>query len=337
MMKKVLNVLIPVLIAALFLWFAFRAADLAELLEQIRSISYGWLPGFLAMLLLSHYLRAERWRMLLPEKQEQISRFSLFTSVMLGYFMNNFIPRLGELSRPVYLAKKEDLNAGNLIGTIVAERLFDLLVMLALMFFSISWLVSDPQLLTQLFGIDSWNPIYSVLIPVSMIVLLLTVWLLYRLILFAEGRLMKSNSLLSTLVSFGRSFGDGMISLRRVKNWPQFLFLTILIWFGYIMMAYLPLYMLSLQEFYGLTFNDAVVLTVVSSVGVSIPTPGAIGSYHLLIQQSMWLLYEVPLAVALTYATVVHAFTFLLITLITPFLLWADKAISMRRSLQAKT
>ncbi|TVQ66212.1 MAG: UPF0104 family protein [Balneolaceae bacterium] len=332
MKKRLLNTVLPVLFAAFFLWIAFGTVDLAELWNQIGEVTYGWLPGFIVMLLLSHFLRAERWRMLLPAQGKGISRITLFSAVMLGYFMNNFIPRLGEISRPVYLAKKEELNAGNLIGTIVAERIFDLLVMLALMFFSLIWLVSDPQLISQLLGVDTWNPFYSVLIPVVMALLLIFLWVFYRLLLFAENRISVRNAVLSGIVKFGRSFGEGMISLRRVNHWPKFLLYTAAIWLGYISMAYLPFYMLSLQEIYGLTFNDAVVLTVVSSVGVSVPTPGAIGSYHLLIQQSMWLLYEIPLARALTYATVVHAVTFISITLLTPFILWADKASGMKRS-----
>lgn len=331
MKQKWFHTLLSVAIASLFLWFAFKNVDLSELWDQIGTITYGWLPGFIALLLLSHFLRAERWRMMLPDEGRGISRSTLFASVMLGYFMNNFIPRLGEISRPVYLAKKEDLSAGNLIGTILAERILDLMVMLSLMFFSVIWLVSDPQLLSELFGLETWRPVFSVLIPLVMLLLLVFVWVFYRIILFAESRLAGGNSVISAVANFGRSFGDGMISLRRVSNWPLFLLFTASIWIGYILMAYIPFYMLSLPELYGLALNDAVVLTVVSSVGVSIPTPGAIGSYHLLIQQSMNLLYSVPLAKALTYATVVHAFTFIVITLTTPFILWADKALSMKR------
>jgi len=116
-----------------------------------------------------------------------------------------------------------------------------------------------------------------------------------------------------------------MISLKKVKNWPLFLLLTTGIWGGYIIMTYLPFFMMNMQQVFGLNLLDAVVLTVVSSIGVSVPTPAAIGSYHLFIQQSLWLLYEVPLTKALTYATVAHAVNVLFVFIIGPIALWWDK------------
>lgn len=88
--------------------------------------------------------------------------------------------------------------------------------------------------------------------------------------------------------------------------------------------------MLNLSEFYDLTLQSAIVLTVVSSIGVSIPTPAGIGSYHLLMQQSMWLLYGVPLATGLTFATIAHAVTIILILIIGPLTLWFDKYYTLR-------
>jgi hypothetical protein len=95
-------------------------------------------------------------------------------------------------------------------------------------------------------------------------------------------------------------------------------------------MTYLPFYMMGLQSAYGLTMSDAVVLTMVSSIGVSIPTPAGIGSYHLLIQQSMWLLYNIPLVTALTYATIAHGVTVILVFIIGPISLWWDKYATLR-------
>src|SRR5690625_7855462 len=90
-------------------------------------------PCLTPVLVFRHYLRAERWKLFLPDPERKVLRSTLFAGVMLGYLVNYLVPRLGELSRPVYVARKNGLSPGKLIGTIVAERLFDLFVLLLLL------------------------------------------------------------------------------------------------------------------------------------------------------------------------------------------------------------
>jgi uncharacterized membrane protein YbhN (UPF0104 family) len=98
---KALNITLSIAAALLFLWFAFRTIDIDELWQQILLVNYYWLPFFVVLLVFSHYLRAERWRLLLPDEFQHTERSTLFAGVMLGYVVNNIVPRLGEISRPV--------------------------------------------------------------------------------------------------------------------------------------------------------------------------------------------------------------------------------------------
>ena len=129
----------------------------------------------------------------------------------------------------------------------------------------------------------------------------------------------------------GLSFSDGLVSMKKVKSWPMFIVLTAGIWSGYVLMTFIPFFMLDLQMEYGLTLFDAVILTVASSVGVTIPTPAGIGSYHLVMQQTMYLLFDVPPSSGLTYATVLHIVNFLVILMIAPLSLWWDKYYTLVR------
>ncbi len=325
MKLRAINIAVSILIAALFLWLAFRNIDVSDLWDQILTITYYWLPFFVITMVFSHFLRAERWRLLMPQEFQKIKRSTLFAGVMLGYVVNNIVPRLGEISRPVYVAKKGKVSTGNLVGTIVAERLFDLFIMLSLILFTVLLLVSDITQLQQVFGIENWRMQHYLLIPAIFIAIILGIWLFYKLIIWADDRIDIQNPVLSKIISSGISFGEGMISLKKVKNWPLFLMLTAGIWGGYIIMTYLPFYMMNMQQVFGLSMIDAVVLTVVSTIGVTIPTPAAIGSYHLFIQQTLWLLYDVPVTTALTYATVLHAVNVLFVFIIGPIALWWDK------------
>lgn len=326
MSKRTLNVALSLIVAALFIWLASRSVDPSEFKEQFSSVTFYWLPAFIIVLLISHYLRAERWRLLLKEEdQPNVPRSTLFAGVMFGYMMNNIIPRLGELSRPVYVAKKQGLSSGNLLGTIVLERLIDICSMMILMALVAILLSTDFELLEQLFGIDGWAWYTYLILPAILLFVVISIWFFYKVLIYLDQKNSISNPIFEKIVRAGRSFGEGMISIKHIKNWPAFLLLTAGIWIGYITMTYIPFWMLDLQSNFALTFQSAIVLTVVSSIGVSIPTPGGIGSYHLLMQQSMGLLYGVPLATALTFATVAHGTMMLLIFIIAPAALWFDK------------
>lgn len=332
MKSKLLKIIGSVLIGGFFLWLAFRNVEFAELWDHISGVTFYWLPFFVIALTISHYLRAERWRLLLLEDGQKINRSTLFAGVMLGYVVNTFVPRLGEISRPVYVARKEGISSGNLIGTIVAERFFDLLTMFFLIVMISFFLVSDLEILQTVFGVENWTWKQYVWIPIVFLVIGIGMVVFYRFIMILQKRSSVENPVLLKIVGAAKSFGEGMISIRRIKHWPRFLFYTAGIWIGYIVMTYLPFYMMNMQSVYGLTFKDGIVLTVVSSIGVSVPTPGGVGSYHLFVQQSLHLLYEIPLVEALTYATVTHAVTIIAVLMIGPLSLWWDKYYTLKNS-----
>jgi glycosyltransferase 2 family protein len=323
--RRLLNILVSMIVAGLFIWLAVRNVEMAELWQQIRSVSLWWIPFFLIVMVLSHLLRAERWRLLIEREKQGVRRSTLFAGVMTGYFFNNIVPRLGEISRPVYVARQEKMSSGNLIGTIVIERLLDIATMGIIFLFAVLYLITDIEAFQQLFGTEGMPWFVYLVIPGFFLVAGAGFWLALKILNALENRTDISNKLLLRLVQAARSFSEGILSIRYISSWPLFLVYTAGIWLGYILMTFIPFFMLSLQSVYGLGLSDAVVLTMVSSIGVSIPTPAGIGSYHLLIQQSMWLFYEVPLVTALTYATVAHAVNLISVFAVTLAALWWDK------------
>lgn len=332
MKSKLFKIIGSVLIGGFFLWLAFRNVEFSELWEHISGVTFYWVPFFLIAMIGSHYLRAERWRLLLLEDGQKVNRSTLFAGVMFGYVVNTFVPRLGEISRPVYVARKQGISSGNLIGTIVAERFFDLITMFSLILIVSFLMVSDLELLQTVFGVEDWSWKQYIWIPIVFVGIGLGMVAFYKFMMVLDKRNTIENPVLLKIIEGAKSFGEGMTSIRRIKHWPKFLLYTAGIWIGYIFMTYLPFYMMNMQNIYGLTFKDGIVLTIVSSIGVSIPTPGGVGSYHLFVQQSLHLLYEIPLVEALTYATVTHAVTIVAVLIIGPLSLWWDKYYSLKNS-----
>lgn len=152
--KKILKVLGSIALGVLFIWLAFRSVELEEVVASARDMSWWWLLPFTVATLFAHYIRAIRWEMLFTNKEKTPPKITLYTGVMFGYLVNIPLPRVGEVARPVYVARQVGESNSKIIGTIVLERVVDLLGMLLLMAFVVVFLIADPQVLSRLFGID---------------------------------------------------------------------------------------------------------------------------------------------------------------------------------------
>ncbi len=334
-MNKFLKILVSVAIATLFLWLAFRNVQFSEILEASRGMSWGWLFPFAVSLATAHYIRAERWRMLFNDGGVIPHRFSLFTGVMFGYLTNIPFPRLGEITRPVYVARQVGESNSKIIGTIVLERIIDVLSMLSILTFVGFFMISDAEILSRLFKIDLTDP--------SVVAMLIKSAIKYGLIVLAVGAFSfflirklsqgegKFANFIDKIRGTAKSFFQGVLAIRKLKNWPLFILYTALIWLIYILMIYIPFWMFDMQTTFDLSFADAVVLTMVSAVGISIPTPGGVGSYHYFITYSLFVLYAVPEATGLAFATITHAATLLLVIIIAPICLAIDKFLVLKR------
>ncbi|MDZ7680893.1 MAG: lysylphosphatidylglycerol synthase transmembrane domain-containing protein [Fodinibius sp.] len=124
MFKRFLKIGLALALGALFMWLAFRNVQLQEVLEYSKRIQFGWIMPFAISALCSHVFRALRWRLLIEHDKKELDRITLISGVLVGYLMNIVGPRLGEVSRPLYVAKKEGLSTSKLMGTIVLRAYY---------------------------------------------------------------------------------------------------------------------------------------------------------------------------------------------------------------------
>jgi len=332
MLKRFLKIGLALALGGLFLWLAFRNVRLQEVWEYAQRIQFGWIFPFAISALFSHVFRAERWRLLIEHDKEELDRVTLISGVLVGYLMNIVGPRLGEVSRPVYVARKEGMSTSKLMGTIVLERIIDVAVMVCLMVVVSIYLISDVDLLTQIFGkqtIDfltnksslgtyGWAALF-------LAVMVLLGYLGIRFLLFMGTKFEVLQNWINRAKEALVMFKDGILSARKVKNWWLFLLFTLLIWFCYTLMTYIPFWMFNMQEAYNLDMLDALVITVISAIGIAIPSPGGIGTYHYFVKQSLLVLFAVPAVTGIAYATVTHAAMVIFVASITPIFLFIDK------------
>jgi len=295
MNKKLLAVLQYFFFAALaafFVWLSLRGLDKEkwEQLKRAMDRAHYWLlvPVFL-LLLCSHWLRALRWRQLMEPLGYNPSKLNSFFAVMIGYFVNLGAPRLGEVLKCTILARYEKIPANKLVGTIVAERAFDvicLLIVFGLTFvFQFDVINSLAQaniypLFENKSGKISYKKIAFLFIGIIVFLLILK---------FLFSRLGHIN-IVQKLKNILTGVWLGLISVRLLKNKPLFFVYTICIWFLYLVSTWCGFFVIN--ETSGLGLADALTVLAMGSVGM-ILSPGGIGAYAFLVQETV-ALYNIP-------------------------------------------
>jgi len=134
-----------IFISVVALYFAFKNVPLAELFHYLISINYLWVFPAVAITFLSFMLRAWRWRIIL-ESERKISLWRAYNPMMIGFMINCVLPgRLGEVARPVILQKEEKIPFTTGLATVVAERVFDICILLLLFMLTVGMLQIDPD------------------------------------------------------------------------------------------------------------------------------------------------------------------------------------------------
>lgn len=314
------------------MWLAFRNVAVNELLLYFESMNYGWLAPYFVVVIISHWARAERWLLLLKEEEGvSIKKQTLFTGVMLGYSVNYVVPRLGEVSRSVYVAKRQQVPTSTLVGTVVLERILDLLCLGIIMLIVGFYLISDITILQNIFGqriinyMQNFYTIQNILMLLAAgLVAAAAYWGALKLMDLLSNKYQWVTTIYETFQRLNRTFLEGMLSLKNVENWWSFAGWTGLIWFGYILLVYIPFWMFDLQEVYNLSMLDAVSIMAIASIGIVIPSPGGVGTYHYFVKQALLFLAAVPAITGLAYALVTHAVMMLVVILVTVFMVAVD-------------
>ena len=204
-------------IGIVILWWLYKDMNANELLKIMKNdVGYGWIVLSLMMGLLSHVSRTIRWQMLIEPVDKRPGIVNTFLAVMIGYLANLAIPRMGEISRCGVLSKYEKLSFSRLVGTVVTERILDLIMLLLALGLMISLqynffadFVHNKMDLSELTGFFSS-------------------WWFGLIILFAAGAIIvfRQNILNSQmyfkLKGLWLKFKEGLFSYRNVKNKPLF-------------------------------------------------------------------------------------------------------------------
>ncbi len=298
-----------------------------------------WIAATLAAMLLAHASRALRWRAMLRSMQ-RVGAAHAFEAVMIGYGLNQILPRAGELLRPWVLAKRERLPASTLLATVAVERVIDVLT-LALSLLIAPLIVGHKftDAVVAIFTAESSAARAGSLEEVMLrLVVPMLAAVVVGLLLFFTRRGMRLTTALAGRLpgrwgergkSMVERFAAGLHVVRTSGQVEAIAIYTLLVWIGYGLMVYFPLLALRSDAF-GLTPADAYVLMAIITVGRSIaPTPGAVGVYHYFSIQAMMAMFGTQATDAAAVAVISHGVAFLAMIVIAG-ILWLG--FSARRS-----
>jgi uncharacterized protein (TIRG00374 family) len=300
--KTILQYTIIFAVTAFLIWFSLSGltgknkAD--YLLQTWRAADKSWLMLMALIAVVSHALRAERWRMLLVPTGYKTKLSFSFLSLMVGYLVNLVIPRGGEVSRCYNLYKLDKTPVEISFGTVVVERIVDLVCLLSLV--ALSFFVESEKLFafieTLPIGAGQSSSKFTVFIYIGaglLVLLLLFAWLVK-----------KNKRLNAFFVKTWHGFKHGLLSVFRLQNKGLFIFYSIFIWFLYFLMSYTVI--LAFPETRHLGVRAVLSLFAIGSIAMAAPLPGGTGSYHVLVPQGLVFLYHVPQADAIAFTFIFH-------------------------------
>jgi uncharacterized protein (TIRG00374 family) len=236
--------------------------------------------------ILSHIFRALRWNMLMETVGIQTRLGESFWAVMVGYLFNLAIPRLGELMRCVFLSRKKKQPLDSILGTMISERMFDLLWYALLFIISLFIFMGTVNEYVTQYGTMFVNSLTTKWQHwlVGLILLLLLVWLTMYIL-----RKRKPTSW-EKIRFFLKNILNGMLAIFKLKRWYLFLLYTIFIWIMYWLMIYLAY--LSLRTTAGLSPESAFVVLIFATLGIMV-IQGGIGIYPIIVAEILQL-YHLP-------------------------------------------
>ncbi len=318
-MKNLLNILKYALLLAvsgLLMAYAVRGQDLTRIGQTLREANYGWLSLTLALSALGYFSRAYRWKMQLDSATTTArARYAdVYHAMMVGYLANLVLPRMGEVIRCSVLRRTSRVPVEVSLGTVVAERIIDVVVLLSLLGATLlvdfekfwawvtDWLVSGRY--------DALARNRNTLLLAGAIAVLLLAAALFGLLRNLEK--LRQNAFFNRLMGFVRGMLAGVFSVLKLERKGLFLLHTLFTWLIYFLSSYLAFF--AFPETSGLGLGAGLAVLTFGAFGMAAPVSGGIGTFHLLVQSTL-LVYGVSKGGGIAYALVAHGSQTLLVVL----------------------
>ncbi|WP_203256307.1 lysylphosphatidylglycerol synthase transmembrane domain-containing protein [Hyunsoonleella ulvae] len=261
--KRILTIALPLLLGVFLVWYSLSQISIKKLIDYFQQANYTYIILGVFFGLLSHLSRAYRWRFQLEPMGYNVKLGNSIMAVFATYLINYTIPRAGEVARATILTNYEDVPFEKGFGTIVAERIADMIVMLGIIAITL-FLQFD---FIYGFLVEKFDPSKIILAVAGLSVLLV----------FFFRYIKKSTSKIALKIkSFVNGLVEGALSIFKMKKKWAFIFHTLFIWAMYVLMFYVTSF--ALEQTSNVPFAAILIGFIAASFSIA-ATNGGIGSY----------------------------------------------------------
>ncbi len=292
--------------------------DLMQLGSKLLATNFAIASISIPFVLISHLLRAWRWKTMLRPVKEQTSLLNLFSAVMLGYAANNIIPRSGEFLRPFAFSRREKISLSKAIASVVIERFVDILNLLLFMAIALFFVGERLQSVLPKYNLQSITRSVAISAVGLLLVLLILVltpaaeWIL-RVAVKPFSRALHDKA----ASAFG-NFKSGLEILKKPSEYPLLAIQSCLIWLFYILPVYVMFVATPDPLIHSLSFLDACIVLLVMAIATTLtpPLPGAFIFIPTVLVTAMIPLFGVSKEEAMAYSMLTFMLNYIPVTII---------------------
>jgi len=303
--REIFGYLVSLAIGIALLVYTFRGVSIEEVADEFLNINYFYLSIFILIIFLGTFLRALRWKYMIISFKEDVKIKNLFEATIIGYGVNVILPRLGEIARSIYIGRSEKISRSSALGTIIIERVYDLIFLLASVLISV-WLFGET--LSEKYP-WIYRSIYLGLfiIGVAFISLFFVIKFQSKIVLWIEKVIgLTGLSKLSIATEITSKVIDGFNSIKTKRNYILTFLLSPILWFTYAVGSYIALLALNMHKIIPVDISSGLIIMSITTFGIMIPIPGATGSYHAFCKSVLTMFLGFDVKVSLAYAVLTH-------------------------------
>ncbi|MDP3313824.1 lysylphosphatidylglycerol synthase transmembrane domain-containing protein [Lutibacter sp.] len=281
-LKKTIFISLPIALGVFLIWYSFSRlspSDIESIKNSFKTANYWWVGLSVVLGILSHLSRAYRWQFLLEPMGYKLNIANSVMTVLVSHLLNLFVPRSGEFARAASIKKYDKIPFEKAIGTIFAERVIDVFMLLIIIGFA--FYLQTELIASYIFTDNLKSSVYSKVFVFGVLPIL--GYFTYRFLKKSEIPLIiKTMKFVDGLI-------DGLKSIITMKKKWKFIFHTFFIWGMYLLMFYVVTF--ALPETTNLSLSAIIVGFVLGAISMAL-TNGGLGSYPVLVASAL-ILYRI--------------------------------------------
>lgn len=280
-----------------------------KILGDFRDANPFWMVVIVLAFMISNISRALRWNQLIEPLGYKPKTFNTFFATMVGYMVNLALPRAGEIAKPATVSQYEKIPLDKLVGTIVVDRTFDVLMLLVVT--GLTFLLQFTYLYEFLFGEGQpkaeclypipvvegssipWLLLFQIAVGIGIVAVILIAW---------RWQQIKQTAIGQKVLGLIQNFAAGVSTIFKLERPWLFVVHTLIIWLMYYLMMYLCFF--AYGPTYGLSPLAGLLAFTFSTFGMVIPSPGGMGTYQIAVTAAL-VIYGVAEADAFAFSNII--------------------------------